>query len=100
MIARNKESACMVPGCTRPVGSSRAVCVSCYAIAKRLVEKQESTWEELEALGLVLPAKSRMASPLRTALAVARESQTKAKAAKYYKRKEVTNRARAKNLKG
>lgn len=33
----------------------RGLCRSCYGQAKKIMEKDEVTWEDLEAMGLTLP---------------------------------------------
>jgi hypothetical protein len=52
---------CLNPACKRKFGGSgrgvgcRGLCRSCYAVALSLVKKKETSWEELENLGLAQP---------------------------------------------
>lgn len=72
MIANAKsDRLCMVPGCTRAVGPSRGICQSCYQTAKRLVDTHETTWEALQAMGLIRPVMSVRVSPMRAAFIAA-----------------------------
>lgn len=49
---------CLVPDCNLQV-QSRGLCGTCYQMARQHVLKNETTWEELEALGLAAPTKRR-----------------------------------------
>lgn len=51
---------CRLPGCGRGYGaprdgSGRGLCRTCYADARRLVRLKQTTWAELETLGLADP---------------------------------------------
>lgn len=48
------DAVCMIAGCDRPV-RSRGCCNPCYITLYKRVEAGETTWEELEQAGLVLP---------------------------------------------
>lgn len=58
MIAKTKETKCLVPGCQNPVGMTRGVCQSCYTNARRLIFEGKASWEDLERMGLVAPRKT------------------------------------------
>jgi hypothetical protein len=47
---------CMVSGCGRPQVASwkRGICGKCYHQAKKLIESNTTTWEELASMGLCL----------------------------------------------
>lgn len=45
---------CLTPGCNTD-SRWRGLCSRCYGQAKRLIEKGETTWEELMGLGLAKP---------------------------------------------
>ena len=47
---------CMMPGCDIPERKIRGLCQRCYQATARMVRNQETTWEKLEAEGLVLPS--------------------------------------------
>ena len=53
MIAIAKET-CMVPGCDQE-SHCRGICKSDWMAANRLVKREETTWEELESMGLSRP---------------------------------------------
>lgn len=74
MIAKAKSQKCMAPGCEENAGPARGVCINCYAVAKRLVERHLSTWEELAEEGLVLAPRQKrvIISPMYLALIAAR----------------------------
>lgn len=81
MIASTK---CLIPGCKRPP-KTRGLCTSCYATATKMKLRNETTFDELQTLGLMLsPAAGRPESnPLRMAFAAAKaKSSTKAKSLK------------------
>lgn len=44
---------CMTPNCGKE-RKWKGVCASCYGQAKRLIDEEKTTWEELEQMGLVL----------------------------------------------
>jgi hypothetical protein len=43
---------CMTPGCDREA-FTRGVCGSCYQVARRAINRGESTWAQLEESGLI-----------------------------------------------
>lgn len=43
---------CLTPKC-QGTAAHRGLCLKCYSTAKRAVEGGETTWEELEQLGMV-----------------------------------------------
>lgn len=43
---------CMTEGCDRKA-QYNGICSSCYGQAKKLIDEEETTWEELEAMGMV-----------------------------------------------
>lgn len=61
------KAQCLVPGCDRPE-RCRGMCGPCRATATGLVDKGETTDDELIAKGWLLPAAGTRASPLVTAL--------------------------------
>jgi hypothetical protein len=68
-----RPKTCMVEQCNRPA-ETRGVCKSCYAHARILVLGGDSTWQELESLGLVMPAhKHPTKNPLKAAFLAAIE---------------------------
>ena len=79
MIATAKPQKCMAPGCEENAGPARGVCINCYAVAKRLVERHLSTWEELAETGLVLAPRQKrvIQSPMFLALEAARANKLK-----------------------
>lgn len=78
--ARSKPSQCLIKDCGRPA-ETRGVCKSCYVHARVLVISGDSTWEELEQLGLVRPAhRHAPKNPLKVAFLAAIENRTSAKA--------------------
>lgn len=44
---------CMTPNCGKK-RKWKGICPSCYGQAKRLIDEEKTTWEELEQMGLVL----------------------------------------------
>lgn len=45
---------CLTPECKRPQAANcKGLCMICVSKAKKLVESGQTTWEELEAVGLV-----------------------------------------------
>lgn len=51
---------CLTDGCTTaPYAEGRGLCMSCYSRAKSMVTRKQTTWEELEQLGLALPQESK-----------------------------------------
>jgi thymidine kinase len=72
MFAPSKDH-CMVANCDRP-REVRGICASCYRSASRKVRLNETTWDELEKLGIVLASKhGTTKGALTTALNEARE---------------------------
>lgn len=73
MIARAKpkaETLCIVPDCKRPHDAPRGLCSSCYQSGLKLVHTGQTTWEQLEQLGLARSQlKAESANPLRRAFA-------------------------------
>lgn len=65
MIAAAKKDQCKTPGCTRQA-YSRGVCNPCFCMARKLVDSGNTTFDELERLGLV-EAKRNSASAFRLA---------------------------------
>lgn len=52
-MATNNSLSCMVPDCTGFKGNGmRGMCTKCYGKAKKKVEANETTWEELAEMGL------------------------------------------------
>lgn len=53
MIAKAKPTHdnCLTQGCTRP-RITRGLCQYCYFVARKLIERKLTTWEELEAAGI------------------------------------------------
>jgi hypothetical protein len=62
-----KADSCLVPGCKRPVGPCRGICLPCYQKAAALVNSGQTTWNELEEAGLIRPH-LRKSSPMGEAL--------------------------------
>lgn len=50
----SKKGKCLVRGCQEPI-KSRGLCSTHYQAAIRQIEKQPTTWEQLEAEGLAKP---------------------------------------------
>lgn len=51
-------SQCITDKCTRQACQqeyARGLCLVCYSIAKKMIESKQTTWEELEKLGLIRP---------------------------------------------
>ena len=48
---------CLVPKCTRMEAPAykRGLCTQCHSKARKMVESGQTTWEQLEAMGLVKP---------------------------------------------
>jgi len=53
---------CRIKGCTGKV-HTRGVCFRCYRAAYRLVEREQTTWDELESMGLLATTKRSPNSP-------------------------------------
>lgn len=70
------ETRCLVPGCTRRRQSPRGCCQPCYAAAKRMVDRKETTWEELEQRKILLPKRTTV-NFVQVALNAARSSPSK-----------------------
>jgi hypothetical protein len=69
----NPTETCMVDQCKRPA-DTRGVCKSCYVHARVLVLSGETSWAELESMGLVMPAhKHAPKNPLKVAFLAALE---------------------------
>ena len=49
------HSTCLTPTCSRP-SRTRGLCISCYVAASRLIKSGETTWSELESLGMAKAA--------------------------------------------
>lgn len=58
---------CMTPDCRATNVVCRGLCRNCYAMATRIVATKVSTWSELEAMELALPAKQAHLSAFRAA---------------------------------
>lgn len=43
---------CLIPGCDREKIEVRGICLAHYRVAREKVDGGETTWEELEAMGL------------------------------------------------
>lgn len=65
------DTQCLTPGCTNRL-VSRGLCPSCYISARRIVRDKESTWEQLEAIGLVAPARRASIGKFRVAFLAAK----------------------------
>jgi hypothetical protein len=57
-----RKENCITPNCGNEQ-VSRGVCMACYTSHRRAVEAKETTWEQLEAAGLVLPVGAKVKSP-------------------------------------
>lgn len=70
---KSNRSICVVPDCTRQV-YSRGLCVPCNRAARKLIERGEATWEELESMKppLALPKKGDQVNPLVAAFRAAK----------------------------
>ena len=53
-----KSEQCLVPGCVKPK-SVRGMCNYCYQTAKRNIQRNNTTWEELMEAGLALESHTR-----------------------------------------
>jgi len=67
LTPREANQRCLVRQCEGKA-AVRGVCIRCYRSAERAVQKKKTTWEELEALGLVLPARCSRMTPMFAAL--------------------------------
>lgn len=57
MSEENQNEKCVIPKCDKEA-RWKGLCSACYGQAKQLIDAQETTWEELGALGLaVIPDK-------------------------------------------
>ena len=45
---------CVTEGCGKE-RQWKGLCRSCYGQAKQLIEKKETTWDELAVMGLIIP---------------------------------------------
>jgi len=76
MTASNRSTAkakpCIVADCKRPA-QTRGVCGSCYVHARVMVLNNETSWQELEDMGLVKPAHHVAKNPLKVAFLSALE---------------------------
>ena len=45
------KTKCLIDGCTR-AAVSRGLCHACYSVARGTILRNETSWEELENLGL------------------------------------------------
>jgi len=52
----HKGKKCLIPGCNN-YSDSRGLCFNDYCKAKRLVDKQRTTWKYLIEKGLAMPSK-------------------------------------------
>jgi hypothetical protein len=67
--AKRKTSAepvCIIEGCERPQ-FTRDICHACYSVHRRSVLRGDTTWEALEAAGLIGPRKIAPATAARQA---------------------------------
>ncbi len=55
-MADQPSSTCIIPGCGGEV-HARGLCVRDYIAATRLIASGQTTWSELEAYGIVRPAR-------------------------------------------
>jgi hypothetical protein len=55
---------CLTPNCGR-IATQRGLCETCYARLKARVRAGQTTWADLEARGLALPARGRGWADLR-----------------------------------
>lgn len=75
MIARAKEVKCLTPDCDG-LSAVRGLCTTCYASAKKMVDRMATTWDELASLDLVAnPARN--VSKFRVAFDQAKEKTAK-----------------------
>jgi hypothetical protein len=50
---------CLTEGCrSRSAADCRGLCMKCYSAANKLVTEGQTTWEELESMGLATPRSS------------------------------------------
>lgn len=61
-LGTNVKSTCMIEGCERQV-RVRGLCLQCYQSAFVHVKAGRTSWEQLEAAGLALPARAYRRSP-------------------------------------
>lgn len=52
-MATEEREPCLTPECGKP-REWKGLCRSCYGVARHLIDKEETSWEELVALGLAL----------------------------------------------
>ena len=58
---------CLAAGCPRPI-YARGICRQCYESARRQIAAGRRSWDDLERLGVVLPARPLVRNPLTIAL--------------------------------
>ena len=58
------KNRCMVPNCHNN-SVRRGLCAACSIFARRMIEKGETTWEELETAGKCLPSNRKSAAKRR-----------------------------------
>lgn len=66
---------CLIDGCDSYNIEARGLCHGCYQKAMAMVQRRETTWEQLEQLGLVKPVRHNK-SPFREAFTKAVATQT------------------------
>lgn len=74
---------CIVPNCGKK-GSWKQLCPSCYGVAKKLIDKGETSWEELAEMGLAKIEEK----PMIAAFRKKKEEMKKAKAAEEKRKSE------------
>jgi len=58
MSTNNPRPECTTPNCTSlQTGQHRDKCLRCYSAFTRAIRREQTTWEELEAKGLIAPTK-------------------------------------------
>lgn len=70
-MSENNGKICLTPGCGEK-RNQRGLCTRCATTARNMVKAGETTWEELESLGLALRTNAQVA-PLRMAVENARK---------------------------
>lgn len=53
----SKDKTCLTPECGKPA-RWKGLCQACYGCAKTMIDREEVTWEELEAVGLAILPKN------------------------------------------
>lgn len=72
-IKSNPVFKCIVPDCKREPNGPRGCCASCYRTARLLVVTSQTTWDELEKLGLIRKSHELPRNPLLVAYQKAKE---------------------------